>query len=269
MKKNLSKSLSGMTLLLALALTGCGSDDATPGNLAAYQQGSNKCSEEFVRDYLELYSTFTAVSPTSSSDLDGAQGALNQFGAKYKDVACKLEYQDQSEMVNVNDVTSRLDNIIGQARRSLSSESSTLTYSAPAPAPNPVYGNSVRFEQGSEVVKNGIILQVGDPSVFSPANWQYPGMTSIQNGHVINEFGANEDIDGCEIRYHHQGPDLHAGSKIHLEIDATNPLLVQFHPADASFTLTCHHDGVFNLSSFTLEDLNRVLGSLATASITQ
>lgn len=265
MKKSLLKTVSALSLLIALVLTGCGGD-STPGNLSAYQQGSNKCSDQFVSDYIQLYITFASVS--SSSDLDNAQSSLNNFSSQYKDVVCKLEVEGQSEMVNVNDLTSRLNSGISQARAQISSGSTSTLNMPPSSSQTSSRPAPTVHARAADAFKNGITLQVHDKATFNPAHERGIGSMIIQNGNLVSSFEVDRSSDYCTIMYLQQDTEVEAESSLRLQLADANSLRVEFYPTNFSFTLTCQKaEGSSN--DISIEDLNRILGRLATASISQ
>lgn len=203
-----------------------------------------------------------------SSNMDAAQNAINDFGAKYRDVVCKVEYEGQSEMINVNDFISRANASLAQYREQHRSESTSIqsfnpsadqTTSKPAPA---------WHEKASEAFKNGITLQVHNKATFNPAHERGIGSMIIQNGNLVSSFEVDRSSDYCTIMYLQQDTEVEAESSLRLNLADANSLRVEFYPTNFSFTLTCQKaEGSSN--DISIEDLNRILGRLATASINQ
>jgi hypothetical protein len=69
-----------------------------PGNKAAYQEGTNLCSTEFITD-LQTVSFFMRNSSGTASERQTAESLLNEFGTKYKDVNCRTKKQENGKLV--------------------------------------------------------------------------------------------------------------------------------------------------------------------------
>lgn len=123
-------------IFLFVATAGCGQ----PGNQSAYQQGSDRCSDQFVNDYnsIALSMKFTRT----ENDLDKSQNLINDFSSKYQGVVCKAGLRDGNHLdptpttIDVNSKVTEWKNLIASAR---SQNTPSIIHSNPPPplAPNP------------------------------------------------------------------------------------------------------------------------------------
>lgn len=269
MKKNLSKTLSGTTLLLTLALTACGGD-ATPGNLAAYQQGSNKCSDQFLQEGQQL-EVDVEMDLISFND-DAAHRAINEFGAKYKDVNCKIEVDGQSQMIDVNDFVSRANAELVQFREqhpySPTNSAGPSFPSAPMPVPLPTPAETNSHDSTSQSLRHVITLKIYDESAFNPPYEQGRSSMIIQQGRLVPYSELDFQADYCSIMYVDHDPRISAGSQVNLNPSITTATEASYVAETYSFVLDCKRR-MGSTAGLTLEGINLILGSLATASITQ
>jgi hypothetical protein len=90
-------NIHSLTLVLTLSmsaalLSACGGG---PGNAAAYQEGSDHCSSDFISDHFKVVSKSRRTSTKRTWELEAL---IDSFAAKYKDVVCKASV-DSDESV--------------------------------------------------------------------------------------------------------------------------------------------------------------------------
>lgn len=267
MKKSI-KFGTGVTMLLTLALTGCGDGDSAPGVQAAYQQGTNKCSQQFVSDYNNLILIFKRAH--TESEVDAAQNAANQFGSTYKDVVCQAVVYDgsnQEAMINVNDNVAVWNAAIADYRaKHFSGSSAQQPAHAPshghAPSETPMPSTDLRS------LSNGITLQIYDSSAFNPASARGSRTMAIQNGRLISYSELDTESSYCTILYFQDDTGIRAGSRVKLIASAVTAYSASFRSESYSLSLICNRS-VASRERLTIDDINQALGLLATASFSQ
>lgn len=119
-----------LVLVLPLFLTVAACGPSRPGNIHAYQSGSDKCSSTVIDSYKVVRLTAEAVRNAKGAEelaaaIDELESELDQFATQFKDVRCKAVYRstsdDEGELdsFDVNETVEDLRAGIRSARRAL------------------------------------------------------------------------------------------------------------------------------------------------------
>ena len=135
------RSVLAVTFLTLLAV-GCAKQ---PGNDAAYQQGSDNCSSEFVSDYNTVFINLNSA--YTLEDLHNSISLVDDFKEKYDGVVCDAEFTSDDQLeprqkqVDANEIgdewKSAIDAVLTQSKNltysSYARQTLAETPSVPAP----------------------------------------------------------------------------------------------------------------------------------------
>lgn len=256
----LINTINAAGLLFTLALTGCGSDE-TPGNQAAYQQGTNNCSEEFIQDVNDVSNTVEAAQ--KSYRFDQAQHAVDQFNAKYRNVVCKARayrgFADSYDTsVDANSMVDKWNLAIAKARRENTPASADATTQ-----PSPVSTNTPGADSASALGKE-ITLTILDAATFNKVA-QFGSGLAIQNGLFVDTAHMVYNSGDCMLSSNVWEDTFEAGTQLTFQFKDTYLSGEGLHAFYGYMELTCRR--VSNIGKpWTLDELNEILGDVARVS---